>query len=552
MRWGASFAMVGLGLCSLAAASPASTAPKTSTADGIHKIRHVVVIMQENRSFDSYFGTFPGADGIPMRNGVPTVCAPDPKTRRCIAPYHDPNDQNIGGPHTQDSGLGDIDGGKMDGFVREARLEPACGGGVATPTCSGMTSDVSEVMGYHDDREIPNYWSYARDFVLQDHLFEPVLSWSLPAHLFMVSGWSAKCSVPGAPSSCFPAGDQVDSSDSTGPRPDYAWTDLTYLLHRAAVTWRYYVTSGTEPDCPDGSVTCDRVAQSYATPGGWNPLPYFDTVRQDGERNNIVDVSSFYGSATAGTLPAVSWVIPSGENSEHPSASIRAGQAYVTTLINAIMSGPDWSSTAVFLSWDDWGGLYDHVTPPAVDASGYGLRVPGLVISPYARRGYVDHQTLSHDAYLKFIEDDFLGGQRLDPRKDGRPDPRPTVREKVPVLGDLSADFDFSSPPRPPHLLAPLPAPPSAVPGAAVAGIDRRSQGSPQSGLEVALAAKPRLGGGPRGRTAIGAGLPGHSRTQPASHFLAAWEIAIALLACLGACLGLARRRPRWRRASRQ
>jgi len=124
------------------------------------------------------------------------------------------------------------------------------------------------------------------------------------------------------------------------------------------------------------------------------------------------------------------------------------------------MRGPDWRSTAIFLTWDDWGGFYDHVVPPRVDENGYGLRVPGIVISPYAKHGYVDHQTLSFDAYAKFIEDDFLGGQRLDPSTDGRPDPRPDVRENVAVLGDLRADFDFSQRPRPPH---PLPVHPQTT-----------------------------------------------------------------------------------------
>ena len=133
------------------------------------------------------------------------------------------------------------------------------------------------------------------------------------------------------------------------------------------------------------------------------------------------------------------------------------GQRYVTSLINAVMSGPDWQSTAIFLAWDDWGGFYDHVVPPKVDENGYGLRVPGLVISPYAKRGYIDHQTLSFDAYLKFIEDLFLGSQRLDPKTDGRPDPRPSVREDAPQLGDLLEDFDFSQSPRPPMVLSPDP-----------------------------------------------------------------------------------------------
>jgi phospholipase C len=134
----------------------------------------------------------------------------------------------------------------------------------------------------------------------------------------------------------------------------------------------------------------------------------------------------------------------------------------VTALINAAMKSPDWNSTAIFLSWDDWGGFYDGVVPPAIDQDGYGLRVPGIVISPYARKGYLDHQTLSSDAYLKFIEDDFLGDARLNPRTDGRPDPRPDVREDAPQLGNLVSDFDFSQPPRKPF---PLPTnPPSDSP----------------------------------------------------------------------------------------
>src|SRR5258705_9070179 len=127
------------------------------------------------------------------------------------------------------------------------------------------------------------------------------------------------------------------------------------------------------------------------------------------------------------------------------------------------MRGPQWKSTAIFITWDDWGGFYDHVRPPEVDQNGYGLRVPGLVISPYARKGLVDHQTLSFDAYVKFIEDDFLYGQRLDPTTDGRPDPRPDVRENQPILGDISQAFDFTQPPRPPPILPvpPAPCPPS-------------------------------------------------------------------------------------------
>ncbi len=174
----------------------------------------------------------------------------------------------------------------------------------------------------------------------------------------------------------------------------------------------------------------------------------------------------FFSAAAAGKLPAVSWIVPNGVVSEHPPALVSAGQTYVTGLVNAIMHSKNWDSTAIFLSWDDWGGFYDNVVPPRIDRFGLGLRVPGIVISPYAKRGFIDHQILSHDVYIKFIEDDFLGGQRLNPATDGRPDPRPDVREASPLLGNLIKDFNFSSQPRPPLILPvhPPPGPASTPP----------------------------------------------------------------------------------------
>jgi phospholipase C len=443
-------------------ASPTPTPTAAPVATGIHKIQHVVVVMQENRSFDQYFGTYPGADGLPVQNGQFTVCVPDPATNSCVKPYHDSSDLNYGGPHGATNATADINGGKMDGFIAQALKgrnttcvspnDPNCGG--------NGKSGGSDVMGYHDAREIPNYWTYAQDFVLQDHMFEPNASWSLPEHLFMVSEWSAKCRVAGDPMSC------INALQNPGQvRPNYAWTDLTYLLHKNNVSWKYYVAQGTQPDCEDDQATCAALPQTVGTPEIWNPLPWFTTVKQDGQLGNIQTIGNFYNDAKSGHLPAVSWVVPNGKVSEHPTALVSEGQTYVTTLINAIMSSPDWSSTAIFLSWDDWGGFYDHVAPPAVDQNGYGLRVPGIVISPYARTGFIDHQTLSFDAYMKFIEDDFLGGQRLDPKTDGRPDPRPDVRENASILGDITQAFDFTQPPRAPVILDPHPAPgPASTP----------------------------------------------------------------------------------------
>ncbi|HEX6488344.1 MAG TPA: alkaline phosphatase family protein [Candidatus Dormibacteraeota bacterium] len=429
--------------------SPSSSG---SALSGIHKIQHVIVVMQENRSFDEYFGTYPGADGLP-----PGVCVPDPAHGGCVKPYHDAADVNAGGPHGATNATADIDGGKMDGFVGQSESAKRGCANPTNPACANGKQ--TDVMGYKTQADIPNYWTYASDFVLQDHMFEPNASWSLPEHLFLVSEWSAKCANTADPMSCVNALQNPQNPTSVPPtRSLYAWTDLTWLLDKHQVSWKYYVAPGTEPDCEDATEqTCVQNGQNAGTPGIWNPLPYFTDVKQDHQLSNIQDLDRFYADAAGGRLPAVSWITPNSANSEHPPARVSTGQAYVTRLVNAVMQGPDWSSTAIFLSWDDWGGFYDHVAPPVVDGDGYGLRVPGIVISAYARRGFIDHQTLSQDAYAKFIEDDFLGGARLDPKTDGRPDSRPSVRESAAVLGNLAADFDFSQPPRAPVLLRAYP-----------------------------------------------------------------------------------------------
>jgi phospholipase C len=430
------------------------------TPQGIHKIRHVVIIMQENRSFDSYFGTYPGANGIPGLAGNPgkVPCLPA-VTGHCVRPYHDTFAKNFGGPHTYKSALADLADGGMNGFVlQEQHAEARVCHQFDAPWCETGHRKTSDVMGYHDGREIPNYWTYASNFVLQDRMFESDSSWSLPEHLYLVSGWSAFCTKRADPMTCRgavenPGSPQYDPSDPTGIAPDFAWTDLTYLLHLYGVSWRYYVQQGNQPDCTNDEMFCTPVPQNSATPGIWNPLPWFDTVRQDGELSNVQNLSHFFGALKTDSLPSVSWIVPGDRDSEHPPNTVTNGQTYVTGLINSIMRSKAWDSTAIFLCWDDWGGFYDHVMPPQVDGQGYGLRVPALVISPYAKQGRVDHQVLSQDAYLKFIEDDFLFGQRLDPATDSRPDPRPDVRENQAILGDLANDFNFKQQPLPPLIL---------------------------------------------------------------------------------------------------
>jgi phospholipase C/PKD repeat protein len=449
--------VLGVGGAALGRSEAATTSPAVAVLTAnparadMNKIKHMVFIVQENRSFDEYFGMYPGADGIPVDSqGTPTVCVPDLKRGTCVTPFHDPTDVNSGGPHGRSASLNDVNGGLMNGFI--STYEDACTHQHGT-SCNGAGRTVPDLMGYKLRADIPNYWAYADNYVLQDHLFEPLGSWSQPAHLALVSGWSALCYTAGDPLSC------RNETDNTAIAPDggaadYAWTNITYLLDRVGVSWAYYVFTGKEPDCtnPD-ALNCVPAPQNAKTPSIWNPMAGFDDVRSDGKLGNIQSISNLVGSARAGQLPAVSWVIPTHSVSEHPPSSVSAGQEYVTYIINQLMQSPEWSSTAIFLTWDDWGGFYDHVAPPTVDDNGYGIREPALMISPYSKTGYIDHQTFSTDAYLRLIEDRFVGGQRLDPATDGRPDNRPEVRENAPRLGNLLKDFDFTQTPKAPVIL---------------------------------------------------------------------------------------------------
>jgi phospholipase C len=378
--------------------APSQSVPPPAAPPGLEKIQHFVFIMQENRSFNHYFGTYPGAEGLP-----PGACVPNPAGGPCVAPYHDTDLVNQGGAHGWANALDCIDGGLMDGFIK------------------GSTQKPGDVLGWHDYREIPNYWDYAKLYVLQDRLFESITSYSLPAHLYMLAAQSG--GYTGA------AGQARPSS--------YSFPEITLLLGSGKIDWKYYVNRGLAAGAADGGEADQDVDETTYT--FWNPLPAFPSVKNDATQfSRLTDATQFYIDAQNGTLPQVSWVIPNSTLSEHPPASVATGMAYVTGLVNAVMSSPEWNTTAIFIAWDDWGGFYDHVDPPTVDQYGLGIRVPGLVISPYARQGYVDHKTYSFESWLKIVEERF-GVIPMTGRDN--------------TANDMTDAFDFTQQPRPPVLL---------------------------------------------------------------------------------------------------
>jgi phospholipase C len=472
----------GAAMLCLCAAAAASAAPphRNSTP-----IQHVVIIVQENRSFDTYFGTYPNANGLPQNTCVPID--PSQPNEGCVTPFHDQHDVNAGGPHGSSAAQEDADDGLntnyMDGFVlsQTQGLSKVCSSSddVVAQLHSRLNkcstfypgTERHDVMGYHTDAEIPNYWAYAENFVLQDQMYEGVRGWSLASHLDLTSEWSAICNNKAQLSTCVtnPIG-----HTAKGNKIVYPWVNLFQLMDLNDVTWKYYLGQGTEPDCDDDEMTCEPQAQNNLVLSLWNPVPGFAWVFNQGSsylaaHNPPVD--QFLLDLTNGTLPQVSWLVPSGEFSEHPSSGITGGMEYVTSLINAVMQSQYWNSTAIFLVWDDWGGFYDHVIPPVVDMNttvtpvqGFGFRVPGLLISPYARPGTIDDSVLSMDSYATFIEDVFMGGTRLDPTAMGQPDRRPDIRDELTTVtffdgstapvGNLMAEFDFTQQPLPPLILS--------------------------------------------------------------------------------------------------
>jgi phospholipase C len=400
-------------------------------------IKNFIYIIQENHSFDNYFGTFPGANGIPTGTKLPSYPGGPAKTP--VFRQTNPSTRDIS--HSWVASKLAYDNGKMDGFLwaewptglkyygqaipvptpdpnlviitpnktskkasagvrtsdgqvvsplgfaddeddnapdieeqnRQLNTNEAVASG--TPDPHTRPTYVKNSISYYDFRILPNYWEYARKYTLCDAFFSSILGDSEPNHLYSVAAQSGALAY------------NVKKSETA----QFLFSTLIDRLTPGQVTWKYYNAKTVATD-----------------PGVWNPLPAFPAIGNNPELlSHIVSTTEFYKDLQNGTLPQVCWLVPHGVQSEHPPQDIRKGMWHVTSLVNAVMHSPYWATCAIIIVWDDSGGFYDHVPPPSVDKFGFGFRVPAIVISPYARPGTVVHTTYDMTSPLKTIEAAF-------------------------------------------------------------------------------------------------------------------------------------------------
>ncbi len=335
-----------------APAVAAEPAPRTP-------IRHVVFLMQENHSFDNYFGTYKGADGTPKNVCMPRSLS-NPK-KGCERPVHLGNRSVLDLGHNIQTFQSQFHGGKMDGFQ---------------DVFSGQAIQGALPMGYYDDRDMPYYWNIADNYVLFDRFFSSAHAGSVWNHMFWVTG------SPGNP--------VFDSLPTKGTGKDAKIVGFGKLptifdrLQEKGISWKFYVQHYDPANTFRNRSSGDRGSQIV-----WVPLLDYARYLDDPRLfSHIVPLEQYYIDAETGHLPAVSYIAPAG-SSEHPPGRIQAGQTFVRGLVTELQRSSAWSSSAFIWSWDDWGGWYDHVKPPAVDKFGYGFRVPALLVSPYAFFFYV-------------------------------------------------------------------------------------------------------------------------------------------------------------------
>ncbi len=392
----------------------------------VNPIRHVVIAIQENRSFDDFFATFPGADGTTvgkaaaMPPSIAESCSP-PITKPTMIPLKEVslvgNGQDLN--HDHQAFDQSWDGGAMDGFDR-TRIGA---GGAGPPSCTYEYQ-------YVNPQEIQPYWEIARQYVLADHTFQTQGSGSFTAHQDLIAGGtqiSANAALIDTPT-FFPWGCDANPPVRTalikkgsnkvyrygGPFPCLSYATLRDLLDAKGVSWKFYAMAvQKESGCEHGN-----------TAGIWSAFDAIKAVRHSAEwQTNVTRTNlDFFSDISKHRLPAVAWITPDSLNSDHPGTTKHppcegggqprdTGPSWIASLVNAIGKSSYWNSTALVIVWDDWGGFYDHVPPPLPRnwQGGPGFRVPMLIVSPYVKP-HVDHTVYEFGSILKFIENTWSLG----------------------------------------------------------------------------------------------------------------------------------------------
>jgi phospholipase C len=375
--------------------APVSGAPGSSPVGSSppSPIQHIVVIMQENRTFDHLFNGFPGADTVQSGMSGNTVVPLTP------IPLADAGNVT----NTHGNWWAQWDHGKMDGF-----------GSLGNSAYS-----------YVQKSDIEPYWTLAQEYAIGDRMFQSNTGPSFVAHQYMIAGQSGEAS--GNPNGNVwgcdaPAGDRVamvgpNGTELPGVYPCFDYQTMADLLDAKGISWRYYAPGTSD---------------SFYIISAFQAIKHI-RFGQDWQNNIVSPETQVLTDIASGHLAQVTWVVPTFNNSDHPGAPAQ-GPDWVASIVNAIGASPMWSSTAIFVSWDDWGGWYDHVAPPQLDKMGLGFRVPVLVISPYAKHGYVSHVQHESGSMLKYTETIFG---------------LPSLGTRDAVSDDFSDCFDYTQKPVP-------------------------------------------------------------------------------------------------------
>lgn len=400
-----------------AQAVPTATPMPTGTQVASDPIRHIVILVKENRSFDNYFGTFLGADGTTfgrLSNG------------RVVRLNHTPDHTLLDIAHQGDAARVAVANGRMNGFD-------------LLPGAIQDGQDIALSQLYESD--IPNYWAYARSFTLFDHFFSTINGPSFPNHLVTIAASSHNTDdnpilntyhAWGCDSGRYTKVEEANpiSGQRSFVKPCFDMVTLPDLLERAGISWKYYAPA------------------QYQSGYIWSSLDAIRHIRYSPLWDSrVVETGQFVKDVRDGTLPSISWLVMNENESEHPPHSACAGENWTVRQLNALMRSPLWNSTAVFLTWDDFGGFYDHVPPPRLNYIAYGPRVPTLLISPYARSHSVEHRQFDFASILRYVEDKFV---------------LPHLSEYDRLAHSVGDALNFQQQPLPPLVLSTRACPPGA------------------------------------------------------------------------------------------